>query len=82
MGLSPAAIDEELLDLMKGAGFNEVDIGAESACDEILESLAKNFKRSDVINTANLLKKKKIPVTWFIMLGALCRNQENQCLKL
>src|SRR5512133_192323 len=32
MGLSPAAIDEELLDLMKNAGFNEVDVGAESAC--------------------------------------------------
>ena len=77
MGLSPAAIDEELLDLMKGAGFNEVDIGAESACDEVLKSLAKNFKRSDVINTANLLKKKKIPVTWFIMLGAPAETKES-----
>ena len=76
MGLSPAAVDEELLDLMKSAGFNEVDIGAESACDSILESLFKNFKRSDVISTANLLKKKKIPVTWFIMLGALAETRE------
>ena len=59
MGLSPAAVDEELLDLMKSAGFNEVDIGAESACDAILESLSKDFKRSDVINTANLLKEEK-----------------------
>jgi radical SAM superfamily enzyme YgiQ (UPF0313 family) len=77
MGLSPAAVDEELLDLMKSAGFNEVDLGAESACDEVLESLAKNFKRSDVINTANLLKKKKIPVTWFIMLGAPAETKES-----
>jgi hypothetical protein len=76
MGLSPAAVDEELLDLMKSAGFNEVDIGAESACDSILESLFKDFKRSDVISTANLLKKKKIPVTWFIMLGALAETRE------
>lgn len=76
MGLSPAAIDEELLDLMKRAGFNEVDIGAESACDEVLESLAKNFKRTDVISTANLLKKKKIPATWFIMLGAPVETRE------
>ena len=44
MGLSPAAVDEELLDLMKSAGFNEVDIGAESVCDKILESLSKDFK--------------------------------------
>ena len=76
MGLSPAAVDEELLDLMKSAGFNEVDIGAESACDSILDSLSKNFKRSGVISTANLLKKKKIPVTWFIMLGAPAETRE------
>jgi radical SAM superfamily enzyme YgiQ (UPF0313 family) len=77
MGLSPAAVDEELLNLMKSAGFNEVDIGAESTCDTILESLSKNFQRSDVINTANLLKKKKIPVTWFIMLGAPAETKES-----
>src|ERR1035437_3589365 len=76
MGLSPAAVDEELLDLMKSAGFNEVDIGAESACDEVLESLAKDFKRSDVLNIANLLKKKKISATWFIMLGAPAETRE------
>lgn len=76
MGLSPAAVDEELLDLMKSAGFNEVDIGAESACDEVLQSLSKNFKRTDIINTAHLLKKKNIPVTWFIMLGAPVETRE------
>ena len=76
MGLSPASVDEDLLDLMKIAGFNEVDIGAESACDIILESLAKNFKRSDVIKTAALIKKKKIPATWFIMLGAPAETRE------
>jgi radical SAM superfamily enzyme YgiQ (UPF0313 family) len=76
MGLSPAAVDEELLDLMKLAGFNEVDIGAESACDEVLQSLSKNFKRADIINTANLLQKKNIPVTWFIMLGAPVEKRE------
>src|ERR1039458_7066566 len=72
-----AAVGEELLDLMKSAGFNEVDIGAESACDEVLESLAKDFKRSDVLNIAYLLKKKKIPATWFIMLGAPAETRES-----
>jgi radical SAM superfamily enzyme YgiQ (UPF0313 family) len=76
MGLSPAAVDGELLNLMRDAGFNEVDIGAESACDEVLESLAKNFKRQDIINTANQLKKIRIPVTWFIMLGDLSESKE------
>lgn len=76
MGLSPAGIDEELLDLMKSAGFNEADIGAESACDTILKSLAKNFNRTDVINAADLIRKKKIPVTWFIMLGSFAETRE------
>lgn len=76
MGLTPAAVDEELLDLMKCAGFNEVDIGAESLCDKVLESLAKDFKSSDIINTANLLVCKKMPVTWFILLGAMAETKD------
>ena len=76
MGLSPAAVDEELLDLMKKAGFTEVDIGAESLNDKVLESLAKNFTSSDVIKTANLLKRTKMPVTWFIMLGAINETRD------
>jgi radical SAM superfamily enzyme YgiQ (UPF0313 family) len=76
MGLSPASVDDELFDLMKSAGFNEVDIGAESACDIVLESLAKVFRFSDVLNTAYLLKKKKIPATWFIILGAASETKE------
>jgi anaerobic magnesium-protoporphyrin IX monomethyl ester cyclase len=76
MGLSPSAIDEELLDLMKIAGFNEVDIGAESMCDKILESLSKDFKCSDIIKTAELLKRNNIPVTWFIILGSISETRE------
>ena len=76
MGLSPGSVDEELVDLMKNAGFSEVDIGAESASNEILESLAKDFKPEDIIETANLLKRKKIPVTWFIILGAVAETRE------
>jgi len=76
MGLTPAAVDEELIDLMKLAGFNEVDIGIESTCDIILESLSKGFKLEDVIKTAELLKEKKMPATWFIILGAPVETRE------
>jgi radical SAM superfamily enzyme YgiQ (UPF0313 family) len=70
MGLSPAAIDDELLELMKTAGFNEVDVGAESLNDTILKNLSKDFTSADIKNTASLLRSRKIPVTWFLMLGA------------
>jgi len=76
MGLSPASFDEELLDLMICAGFNEVDIGAESASDGILKNLAKNFNYGDIVNTSKLLRKKRMPVTWFIMLGAMTETRE------
>ena len=76
MGLTPAAVDEELLELMKCAGFNEVDIGAESVCDTILEILSKDFKLAEIINTATLLKKKKMPATWFIMLGSPAETRD------
>jgi radical SAM superfamily enzyme YgiQ (UPF0313 family) len=76
MGLTPAAVDEELIDLMKLAGFNEVDIGVESTCDIVLESLSKGFKLENVIQTAELLKKKNMPATWFIILGAPVETHE------
>jgi radical SAM superfamily enzyme YgiQ (UPF0313 family) len=76
MGLNPAAVDEELLDLMKLAGFNEVDIGIESTSDIVLKSLAKDFNLRDIIKTANLLREKRIPATWFIILGSPVETRE------
>ena len=76
MGLTPAAVDEELLDLMKLAGFNEVDIGVESTSDIVLKSLFKDFKLRDIIKTANLLREKRMPATWFIILGSPVETSE------
>jgi Fe-S oxidoreductase len=76
MGLTPAAVDEELLDLMKLAGFNEVDIGVESTSDIVLKSLSKDFKLRDIIKTANLLREKRMPATWFIILGSPVETSE------
>lgn len=70
MGLNPGAMDEELVDLMKEVGFEDVDLGAESCCDATLKSLGKNFTKKDVIQAARLLQKKKIPTSWFLLLGA------------
>jgi radical SAM superfamily enzyme YgiQ (UPF0313 family) len=76
MGLTPAAVDEELIDLMKLAGFNEVDIGIESTCNIILKNLSKGFKLDDVKKTAELLKEKNMPATWFVILGAPVETHE------
>jgi len=70
MGLNPGAVDAELVDLMKRAGFTEVDVGAESGCDRMLKALGKNFTKRDIFKTGELLRKASIPATWYLLLGA------------
>ncbi|OAG26670.1 B12-binding domain-containing radical SAM protein [Thermodesulfatator autotrophicus] len=70
MGLNPGAVDEELIQLMKDVGFMDVDLGAESGCDITLKSLGKNFTKEDVLKAGFLLKKHKIPTTWYLLVGA------------
>lgn len=70
MGLNPAHVDEELVDLMKEAGFSEIDLGVESCSDTILQQLGKDYSVADVVRAAKLLRKKRLPVSWFLMLGA------------
>ncbi len=69
MGLHPKYVDEELVGLMKEAGFTEVDLGAESACDATLEGLGKNYTAREVVRAGALLRARKIPVTWYLLLG-------------
>ncbi len=70
MGVNPGAVDEELVELMKNAGFSEVDLGTESCCDTILENLGKNFRTHDVLNAADLFHQQGISIGWFLLAGA------------
>ncbi len=76
MGLNPGAVDEELVNLMKQAGFREVDLGVDSGCDAMLRNLGKNFLKEDVLKAGKLLREKNIPVKWFLLLGAPGENRE------
>ena len=69
MGLNPGAVDQELIELMKQVGFSEVDVGAESGSDKMLQALGKNFRKKDIGHCAMLLQKAKIPATWYLLLG-------------
>lgn len=70
MGLNPGGVDEGLADLMKEAGFRDVDLGVESASDITLSGLGKSFRRKDVIRAGKLLRERRIPVTWYLLVGA------------
>jgi len=70
LGLNPAAVDEELVELMKMVGFQDVDLGVESGCDKTLRTLGKSYRKKDVLTAGRLLRDKKIPISWFVLLGA------------
>jgi radical SAM superfamily enzyme YgiQ (UPF0313 family) len=70
LGLNPAAVDEELVKLMKRVGFQDVDLGAESGCNQTLLSLGKNFRKEDLLTAGKLLHQVNIPTSWFLLLGA------------
>jgi hypothetical protein len=76
MGLNPGAVDEELADLLKEAGFRDVDLGVESGCDVTLKGLGKNFTKKDILRAGKLLDERKIPVTWYLLVGAPGETRE------
>lgn len=70
LGLNPSAVDEELVSLMKLVGFQDVDLGVESGCNQTLRSLGKNFNKEDILKAGKLLRQANIPTSWFLLLGA------------
>jgi hypothetical protein len=76
MGLNPGAVDEELADLIREAGFRDVDLGVESACDRTLGSLGKNYTKEAVVRAGRLLRERSIPVTWYLLVGAPLETEE------
>ena len=69
MGLNPSAVDEELVDLLIESGFTDVDLGAESASDPVLKAMGKNYTKADVIRAGRLLRDKKLPTSWMLLVG-------------
>jgi radical SAM superfamily enzyme YgiQ (UPF0313 family) len=70
MGLNPGAVDEELVDLIKKVGFQDVSLGVESGCEATLRSLGKTFTKEDVLRAGRLLRERNIPTSWFLLAGA------------
>ena len=77
MGLTPAAMDEELVDLLKAAGFRDLDLGVESASNATLRGLGKTFDRDAVLNAGRLLHARGIPIrAWTLLLGGPGETRE------
>ena len=58
MGLNPGSVDGELVDLLQQAGFSDVDVGAESACDVTLKALGENYTKDAVLRRGNAVARQ------------------------
>ena len=66
---TPAAASDELLALMRGAGFASLGITAESASDAVLERLGKGFDAATVHAVAERVSRAGIRILWIFLVG-------------
>ncbi len=76
MGVNPAGVTPELIDLMRQAGFVQIDCTPDSASDTILQNLRKGFKRKQLENVVRILKDADMPTMWFFILGGPGEDNE------
>ncbi len=69
MGVNPAQVTRELIDLMAAAGFAQIDSTPDSASPAMLKSLRKNFTLEDLQRTATIVREARMPTMWFFLLG-------------
>jgi len=66
---TPAAVSDELLSVMRRAGFRSLGITAESASDPVLSRLEKGFDAAKVRVVAERVERAGIRVLWIFLLG-------------
>jgi pyruvate-formate lyase-activating enzyme len=69
MGVNPAGVTPELLDLMRRAGFAQIDSTPDTASPAMLRAMGKNFTREELERTAALVREHRLPTMWFFLLG-------------
>jgi len=62
-------VSDELLIKMKKAGCKKIDMGVESGSDKILLDTKKGVNKKQILKGANLVKKHKIMLYMFFMIG-------------
>lgn len=76
MGVNPAGVTPQLIDLMKKAGFAQIDCTPDSASDTMLKQLRKGFTRKKLEQVAQVIKNADMPTMWFFVLGGPGENDE------
>lgn len=69
MGINPRHTSEKLFNLMREAGFTQIDATPDSASPKVLEKLDKGFKLEDIEKMALLIRRFDLPTMWFFLFG-------------
>lgn len=69
-GLNPAGVSEDLVRLMRRAGFTSVSATVESASTAMLRRMRKGFDAEEVDRLAGWLPKHGIPAVWIFLVGS------------
>jgi radical SAM superfamily enzyme YgiQ (UPF0313 family) len=69
MGVNPGGITDNLVKLMREAGFAQIDCTPDSASPKMIANYRKNFTYEQLVRAAEILKNNKLPVMWFFILG-------------
>ncbi|MCK5783236.1 MAG: radical SAM protein, partial [Desulfobacterales bacterium] len=69
MGVNPSGVTPNLINLMRKAGFAQIDCTPDSASDKMLKNLQKGFSRKKLEKVVRILKEAEMPTMWFFVLG-------------
>jgi radical SAM superfamily enzyme YgiQ (UPF0313 family) len=74
--LNPRFVDEPLLRSMERAGFVGIGITAESASDQVLAGLGKQYGGGDVYRAADAVAGSSLPCAWVFLFGGPGETRE------
>ena len=64
-------IDEEVLKILKKAGCDLIEYGAESGSNKVLNAIGKNITVDKIKRAVELTKKEGIEIKYFLIVGSL-----------
>jgi radical SAM superfamily enzyme YgiQ (UPF0313 family) len=76
MGINPRHASRELFELMKEAGFAQIDATPDTASPSVLKIMKKGFLLKDIIHTAEMIRKAEMPTMWFFLFGGPGETEE------
>ncbi|MGM0408366.1 MAG: B12-binding domain-containing radical SAM protein, partial [Bacteroidota bacterium] len=76
MGINPGDVTDELISVMKKAGFSQIDCTPDSASEIMIKAYRKNFTKNKLIQCADIIRKHNMPTMWFFMVGGPGETEE------